>query len=177
MKKSLSWPLLTLLLAVSLPIIVGGVEFGSHHAEIEKLIQTSDPLERNLPAPLRKALLFSLDDRTTPFATRLLIRNFYSDIDSESWKVTYALWVPFVAACFSEDDRLAIIARLSSTGGGRFGLSETALAMFGHSLSDLSYPDLATLVVLTKQPSLYNQPEKLSIARDQFITRFEHIKG
>jgi membrane peptidoglycan carboxypeptidase len=79
----------------------------------------------------------------------------------------------FAALHFSEQDRLTIIARLAPTGGGRYGLDNTSEALFGRPLSDLSLSEAGTIVVLTKTPFLYDKPDRLIAARDQFLSRYQ----
>jgi len=158
------------------PFIVNGVSFESHRLEMTSLIQSADPAYRPLPRPVRDLLLFSLRGNTSSNAARLLIREFDAwptNRGGSAWTIVYATWSWLVALHFSEQDRLAIIARLAPTGGGHFGLKQTADALFDHPLSDLTLEEAGSLIVLTRQPSLYNTPERLLLERNRFLSRYE----
>ncbi len=145
------------------------------HAAIMQLVASAAPDERALPEPVRRLLLFSLHGRTTPYASRLVMRELDRDAlrTQGTYKSGFPLWALVVAVGFSEDRRLALIAHLAPTGRNRIGLARTSLAMFDRPLSELSLAQAATLVVLTKQPSLYDRPDRLAAAREEFLSRYE----
>jgi len=175
MRRILALALIAVVAVLVSPVIVQGVRFQSHRSEMTKLIESA--AERNLPQSVHDLLLFSLGGRTVPYAALLLIGKFDPGATDGAaladWNVTYASWCLFVALHFSEQDRLTIIARLAPTGGGRNGLDNTSQALFGRPLSDLSLSEAGTVVVLTKTPFLYDKPDRLIAARDQFLSRYQ----
>jgi hypothetical protein len=158
------------------PFVVNGISFESHRFEMMSLVQTADPAYRPLPQPVHDLLLFSLRGNTSSAAARLLIREFDAwptDKGGAAWTIAYATWSSLVALHLSEQDRLAIIARLAPTGGGHFGLKQTADALFDRPLSDLTLEEAGLLIVLTRGPGLYDAPQRLSSERDRFLSRYE----
>lgn len=156
------------------PAIVHAIRFESRHSEVTELIEGADPEDRQLPSPVRDLLVFALRGRTAPYATRLLIGRFDEEAFSEQsqFNAVSVGWYPLVALRFSEQDRLAIIARLAYTGGERRGLSDTSRALFNRPLSGLSLTEAATLIALATNPALYNKPERVNEERDRFLSRF-----
>ena len=170
------WALVSIAAAMVSPVIVQGVRLESYHSEIAKLIDSAAPAERELPQPVRDLLLFSLRGYTARSAARLLIEQFDAAKPPPNplvWNFIFAKWHLFAAPRFSEQDRLTLIAHLAPTGGDRHGLDNTAQALFGHSLSDVTLAEAATLITLSRAPSLYDNPDRLTAMRDQFLSRFQ----
>jgi len=140
---------------------------------LPKLIDSASPAERALPPSVHDLLLFSLRGRTTPLAADLLLRRFDGESQRSpgAWHVVYASWSLLVRLHLSEQDRLTLIAHFAYTGGGHYGLDNTAQALFGRSLSEVSLAEAGTLVVLMKVPSLYDRPDRLTAERDRFLSR------
>lgn len=156
------------------PLVKQEADFASHRSEIDGLIDSATLAERRLPQPVRDLLLFSLGGHSAPYAARLLLDRFNTKAPRRAieWTVVHASWSLLAAMHFSEQDRLTLIARLAPTGGGRCGLDNTAQALFGHPLSEVSLAEAGTLVVLVKAPSLYNKPDRLVVERDHFLSTF-----
>jgi len=138
--RILVWALVSIAVMIS-PVIVQGILLEFYQSEITKLIDSAAPAERKLPRPVRDLLLFSLRGHTAPYAARLLIEQF--DVAKPppnplAWNFIFTEWTGFAALRFSEQDRLTLIAHLAPTGGDRHGLDNTAQALFGHSLSDVT---------------------------------------
>jgi Transglycosylase len=162
--------------SLAYPFIGDGMSFESHRSEITNLIETADPRDRMLPQPVSDLLLFSLARDTAPYSARLLIREFRawpSNKGASSWTVLYATWSWLVALHFSQQDQLTLIARFAPTGDGRFGFSRTADVLYNRPLSALSPAEAGTLIILTREPSLYNNPERLSAERGRLLSRYE----
>lgn len=178
MRGTLTWTFVAIIGVVALlisPVIVQEARFESHRSEMADVIDSAAPAERALPPSVRDLLLFSLGGHTAPYAARLLLQRFdgQSHRSAASWNVVYASWSLLVALHFSEQDRLTLIAHLAPTGGGHYGLDNTAQALFSHPLSEVSLKDAGTLVVLVKAPFLYDKPDRLTAERDQFLSRYQ----
>ena len=175
-RRILIWALVSIAAVMVSPVIVQGIRLESYKSEIAKLIDSAAPAERKLPQPVRDLLLFSLRGDTARYTARLLIEQF--DVAKPppnplAWSFIFTEWTLFSALRFSEQERLTLIAHLAPSGGDRHGLDNTAQALFGHSLSDVTFVEAATLIVLSRAPSLYDNPDRLTAMRDQFLSRFQ----
>src|SRR5215813_5797596 len=65
-----------IVLVAAYPAIVESLRFEAHRSEMRRLIENSDPENRTLPPSVQDLLLFVLNGRTLPHATRLLIGEF-----------------------------------------------------------------------------------------------------
>jgi membrane carboxypeptidase/penicillin-binding protein len=90
-----------------------------------------------------------------------------------AWGVVFGSWTLLARLHLSEEERLTLIARFSYLGDGHYGLDDAARALFDHPLSEVSLAEAGTLVVLMKNPSLYDKPDRLMAARDRFLSRYQ----
>jgi hypothetical protein len=165
--------------ALTSPFVEHVIRFESHQSEIAQLIDHAAPGEQALPTSVHELLLFSLGRRTASYAALLLLGQFDDEPHRGmmGWHVKYATWSWLVALHFTERERLTVIAHLTYTGDGRYGLDNTAHSLFGHSLADASPTEAVTLVMLSRSPSLHNDPDRLTVERDRFLSRFKRRTG
>lgn len=175
--KWMSGAIIVILALCAYPFIMAGISFEARRSKIADLIETVDSADRTLPQPARDLLLLSLANDTVSYSARLLIREFDAwppNRNAASWAVFYATWCGLVALHFSEQDRLALIARFAPIGNDRSGLNHTAEAIYDRPLSALSLTETGTLMALIREPSLHKNLERLSTARDRLLSRYEN---
>lgn len=175
MKKFAYWSMTCLgilLLMLAIPFVRPTVLFLEHRADIDRLITSADPAERDLSPLARSLLLRALHGHTVPYSTRRLLVKFNPESyqgRTMTWIITYYTWGFLTEKTLTEQERLTVIAHLAPTGGGQAGLAATALSRFGHPLGSLTPAETATLIVLVKQPSWYTQPTRLQAASARLL--------
>ncbi|HEY8027394.1 MAG TPA: transglycosylase domain-containing protein [Burkholderiaceae bacterium] len=88
------------------------------------------------------------------------------------WQTTYVTWTLLAHLHLAEQEQYSIIAANCYMGHGRFGYAAEAQERFGKPITSLNDTDLATLVVLTRSPSRYEEePELLQISRDALLSK------
>ncbi|WP_205527337.1 transglycosylase domain-containing protein [Solimonas sp. K1W22B-7] len=180
MNRIALWLLATMVFLLTALFVAGkGWIFERHRPEILNLVETAEPADRHLPEPTRELLLFS-SRSTASYAARLAVMQFHPEaarLGTTNWQLTWATWSLLIYLHLSEDERLALIARLAPTGKGRLGLSATSRELFGRPLDSLSEEEAAMLVVLVKAPSFSDRPEALARMRDRLIAKWREQKA
>ena len=149
-------------------------EFQSRRSDIASLISGASADERNPSLATISLVRNSLGGKTSAFAARLLLDKLHIPWVTKGmfgWHATSALWWACVAIHLSEQEQVTIIASHSYMGNARYGFSTESTARFNKPLSSLSTAEIATVVALTKAPSLYaSSPERLAQRRDWLLS-------
>jgi len=150
-------------------------EFQPRRDDIARLIAPAHPDERSPPAMLRKLLLTDQHGDPSWTVTRILL----SDLEVPrgmrgglGWHGTGFLWWQLVRIHLSHEEQLVILCSRSFLGRRAYGYEAGARAYFGRPLDQLTDAELATLVVVARWPSRWNQPEafnEIAAPRDRLL--------
>lgn len=151
------------------------VVFQSQRENIDKLLASASPDERQPTESLRRLFRISLNDHTAAFAARVLIRELPVRINGTlGWHTTNVLWWGLVALHLSEDEQVALITSRSYMGRHAYGFSAESVARFGRPLGSLTVEEEAALVALCHAPSLYSKEPNLLVMRTEWLLRELH---
>ena len=145
--------------------------FQSRREEIRAL-----GLQTPLPASLTELMRVEYEKNGSAHITaRILINELAISRQGNGelgWHSIFATWTFLAHLHLSEQEQYAIIAANSYMGHGRFGYAPEAQARFGKPISSLNDKELATLIVLTRSPSRFEEePELLQISRDELLSK------
>jgi hypothetical protein len=168
-------------LAVVVPIALFGiydlVSFQSRRAEIRSL-----GMQAPLPAALAAMMRANYEKNGYSHITaRILINKLpiaRNHTGAMGWQATFATWTLLARLHLDEQEQFALIAANSymgqQRGHERFGFGAEAMARFGKPLTSLNDNELATLVVLPRSPSMFQEePEVLQICRDRLLEKIQ----
>lgn len=169
--------LIVLCVAVATPLVLIGAYdafvFQPRRAEIAAVLARATPDELSLSPYLRQLIKIDTHDRTTSLAARQLLVELHVPRGMLGWHVTNALWTCLVALHVPDADQVRIFVSTAYLGNERGGFSAGADAAFHRPLSTLALTELATLVTISRSPSMYRpETERLSEARDRLLTKF-----
>lgn len=150
-------------------------EFQPRRVEIAQLIASAHPGERS-PSPMLRQLLLTdtRGDLALQVSRILLFKLEVVTPKSASlhWHRTQLLWWLLVKLHLSEDEQLAIVCGTTFLGRRAYGFEAGAHAYFQRPLRALDEAELATLVVLWRRPSRWQNPKyhyELFKARDGLL--------
>ena len=150
--------------------------FRPRRPAISALLETISKEEMNA-SDLRRLLLISLNGHEASSAARqVLIQLDVPPVTAGmlGWQATWTLWTALISLHMSKTDQLRIFVATANLGDGHRGFPAASKALYRRSLSELTQPQLATLVAMSYAPSLNStNPGRLAQLRDWLLTKLQ----
>ena len=149
--------------------------FQPHRAELESLIATASPEDRNPPLIVIKLINVSDPKGIDQHLSRILFYHFkdpsYRSIPAN--RIAHQLmWQQMIRLHLTEQERMSLYCSLVYSGKNEPGLTAASERLFNKPLYKLSAPEAATIVALLQGPSYYERSqERLLNRRDLLLKR------
>ena len=182
MHRAVRIVVVTIVTLLALPLIAFGaydlVAFQSRHKEIEQILTSATPDERNPTQTLKRLIRIAGHSRTSAISARMLVNYLQIPVIGHGnlgRHATNALWWGLASLHLSEDEQVTLITSRSYMGNNRYGFSAEAQARFGRQLTELNQEEVAILVAISSAPSLYlSSPELLRTRTEWLINNLQN---
>jgi hypothetical protein len=149
-------------------------EFYPRCNQARDILRKTNQLYKEPPKALIKLVILSEGrNNLAPFVARKLLNEFgYSKPGMLVWHTRSMLWTILLYFHFNESERFAFWCHFARYEEGQ-GLNNSAQYHYGRNLDQLSDMELATLIVIARNPSLYKtNPIKLNERVTELLKKY-----